>query len=321
MIHPFEAIWRQREIVILDGGLATELEKRGANLNDPLWSAKVLLEQPTLIQEVHEDYLRAGADVITTASYQATLPGLMAKGLSSTESRELLQLSVRLAKAAREKYQGETNHPRPLRIAGSVGCYGAFLHDGSEYRGDYGLTRRQLRDWHRPRVEILVEAGVDVLAFETIPCLAEVEGIIELLEKMPETPAWISMSCKDSRDLWHGERFAHAVALVQSVANVVAVGVNCTAPNWIDGLLQSAGAPGKTPLIVYPNQGEGWNPMEKRWVPPQASCDWPVASRRWFEHGARIVGGCCRTAPNTIRTLAQTFPRKGLPDEIPGTPP
>ena len=310
-VNVFDPFLARRGVAILDGGLATELEQRGADLRDPLWSAKLLLDAPDLIRAVHRDYSQAGADVITTASYQATIPGLQRRGLSITEAGNLLRLSVDLAKQARDEVC-EAGRPRPL-VAASIGCHGAYLHDGAEYRGDYGLTAAQLLDWHRPQVEILADADADLLAFETIPCLLEAESLVRLLEEFPRTRCWISFSCKDDTRLCHGERFEEAVRIVAASANIVAVGVNCTSPRHIDGLLASVAGASTKPLVVYPNLGETWNASQHLWTSRHDACDWGEAARRWHALGARLIGGCCRTTPDTIRRIAEAFPvRNGV---------
>jgi len=288
--------------LLLDGALATELERRGADLRDPLWSAKVLLDNPTLIRDVHLDYFRAGAQVATTASYQASFPGFMARGLSRAEAADLMMLSVRLAQEARDLFIAESSTQSAPLVAASVGCYGAFLADGSEYRGDYGLTKQQLIDWHRPRIETLVEAKPDLLACETIPTLVEAEALVRLLEEFPQVPAWLSFSCKDAAHISHGERFVEAVRLANDAANVVAVGVNCTAPRLVEALLEAASPFAKKTLLAYPNSGETWDATTRTWD-GNATFAWEEAARRWFRAGARWVGGCCRTTPETIRRL------------------
>jgi homocysteine S-methyltransferase len=306
--------------VVLDGALATELERRGADLRDPLWSAKVLLEQPALIRQVHLDYYRAGADVATSASYQATLPGLRQRGLSTAQACEVLRLSVRLACEAREEFRHEVSdnaRPWPL-VAASIGCYGAFLHDGSEYRGDYGLSVRQLMDWHRPRLDVFQDSGADLLACETIPCLAEAEALRRLLEERPGLPAWISFSCRDEGHLCHGELFADAVGTMNASDCIVAVGVNCTAPRFVAGLLRAAARRTEKPLLAYPNSGENWDAARHSWLPATGEPDWGMAARAWHDAGARLIGGCCRTTPATIRQIAAALPspereRRGEP--------
>jgi homocysteine S-methyltransferase len=309
-MSPFTPFLDRHGHVILDGGLATELERRGADLRDPLWSARLLLEKPEMIRQLHLDYFSAGADVATTASYQATLPGLMARGLNREQAIEVLRLSVVLAHQARDQFwQMHDNREGRLRplVAASIGCYGAFLHDGSEYRGDYRLSVQQLMDWHRPRLEILASSGADLLACETVPCLQEAEALTRLLAEFPETPAWLSFSCRDERSLCHGEPLADALRIADASPTVVAAGINCTAPDQIGGLLKSAvGACGK-PLLVYPNSGETWDAARQCWRGAPTDSDWTERVRRWHAAWARIIGGCCRTTPETIRQIAQSL--------------
>ena len=309
-MNPFTPFLEKNNVVILDGALATELERREADLSDPLWSAKLLLENPGLIQQVHLDYFTAGADVATTASYQATIPVLMQRGLNREQAVDVLRLSVRLGQQARDEFwQIEANRPGRLEplIAASIGCYGASLHDGAEYRGDYGLSVQQLVDWHRPRLEILATSGADLLACETVPSLAEGEALVKLLAEFPDVPAWLSFSCKDERDLCHGEPFAEAVQLANDAPNIVAVGVNCTAPRFIDGLLASVAAIARKPLLVYPNSGETWDAHRHCWVGTHAEPDWRECVQRWHRAGARLIGGCCRTTPDTIRQISSAL--------------
>jgi homocysteine S-methyltransferase len=295
--------------VILDGALATELEARGADLRDPLWSARLLLEDPDLIRAVHRDYFEAGADVAITASYQASLPALMRRGLSAGQAEDALRLSVHLAQGARDQFMqtAPSERVRPL-VAGSIGCYGAALHDGSEYRGDYGLSVAELADWHRPRLDILAASGADLLAWETIPCLAEAEALTRLLDESGGIPAWISFSCRDGQRLCHGESLAEAAGLVAGCARVLAVGVNCTAPRYIANLLTSIAGIADKPRVAYPNSGETWDAERQAWRAGADVLDWGEAARSWHEAGARLIGGCCRTTPATIRRLRQVFP-------------
>lgn len=309
MNDPLRPMLERRGVVVLDGGLASELERRGADLNDPLWSARLLLENPDLIRAVHLDYLRAGANVVTTASYQASFAGLARRGLDRSAAAEVFRRSVRLARAACAAYREERpDAPVPL-VAASVGCYGAFLADGSEYRGDYGLTQRQLIDWHRPRLEVLAACGADLLACETLPCLVEGEALARLLEEFPEVPAWLSFSCRDGEHLRHGEKFADAAALAEALPNLVAVGVNCTDPQLVGELLARGAASTRKPLLAYPNGGDGWDPAAKRWVEAATPFDWSAGAREWHAAGARLLGGCCRTTPATIRLLEEAVRR------------
>lgn len=311
VFDPLQPLLTRKPVVILDGALATELEQRGADLKDPLWSAKILLEEPALIRQLHEDYFTAGADVAITASYQATFPGLAARGLDAEQSAALMRLSVQLATHARTDYcthhADDPTAQRPLLVAASVGPYGAYLHDGSEYRGDYGLTVEELMAWHRPRLAVLATSGADLLACETIPSLAEGEALVRLLAEFPDTAAWLSFSCADGEHVCHGERFVDCVAMAAASPQIVAVGVNCTPPRYNESLLQQATTVTQKPLLTYPNSGERWDAANQCWLPGSGVADFAAAAQRWHAAGARLIGGCCRTTPADIAALARLW--------------
>lgn len=291
----------QQGVVILDGGLATELERRGADLKHELWSARMLIENPQLIRDAHRDFLRSGADVVTSASYQASLPGFERAGLRRGEAIEAMRRSVELAVEAREIFLAENamkGRLKPL-VAASVGPYGACLHDGSEYTGDYDLGKQALIDFHRPRMEILSETEADLFAFETIPSLLEAEALLELLEEFDGLGAWLSFSCKDARHVAHGETFADGAALVKGHPQIVAVGVNCTDPVHVPGLLASAHDVA-VPLLAYPNSGEVWDAETQEWSGQGATS---LDARAWVHAGARLIGGCCRVRPEQIAAM------------------
>ena len=300
---PFAQILADQGFVILDGALATELERRGADLRDPLWSAKLLIESPELIQTVHADYLNAGADIISTASYQATLDGFMARGLTYSEAVNLLLLSVKLAVDARDEYWAtaaiQQGRHRPL-VAASIGPYGAYLANGSEYSGSYGLSVEELMDFHRPRVAVLAESDADILAFETIPCLDEARAIIQLLKEFPHCSAWLSFSCCDGYHTCHGESITQCALLAESSDQIVAVGINCTAPRFISSLIREASRRSTKPIVVYPNSGESWDAKACKWVTGSQAESIAASAEEWYGAGARLIGGCCRTTPDDI---------------------
>ncbi len=266
--NPFAPFLAAAGVVILDGALATELERRGADLRDTLWSAKTLLENPTLIQQVHYDYFVAGADVATTASYQATFAGYARRGLDHDAAAAVMLRSVTLACAARDEFWQVDAHRvgrvRPL-VAASIGPYGAFLANGAEYTGEYGLTCAELMAFHRSRLALFATSAADLLACETIPTLIEAEALVRLLPEFPATQVWLSFSCRDGEHIQHGEPFAAAVALAEQCDQVVAVGVNCTAPEYIDALIGAARGRTEMPILVYPNRGESWDTATKTW--------------------------------------------------------
>lgn len=296
---------QQQGLLILDGGLATELERRGADLRHELWSARMLIEDPALIREVHLDFLRAGADIIATASYQASTAGFESAGLDTQTSERAMLSSVDLACQAREAFLSEPparDRLQPL-IAASIGPYGACLADGSEYRGDYSLDKVALMDFHRPRMALLAETQADLFAFETIPSLLEAEALMSLLDEFEGREAWLSFSCKDERHVSHGEPFAECVVLAEDHPQIVAVGVNCTNPAFIPELLRSATS-SRLPLVAYPNSGEDWDAARYRWAGKGTE---KLDAAAWVQAGARLVGGCCRVGPEQISAMRQTL--------------
>jgi homocysteine S-methyltransferase len=273
-----------RRVVVLDGGLATELERRGHDLSSALWSARLLRDDPGAIVEAHRAFVEAGAEVITSGSYQASFDAL------GDEAETLLRRSVTLARES-----------APTWVAASVGPYGAVLADGSEYRGDYGRSAAELRVWHRRRLGVLADAGADVLAVETIPCLVEVEALCAELDLLG-VPAWLSVSCSGTSTR-AGEPAAEAFAMARDCAAVIALGVNCTAPADVAGLVRIAADVGAKPVVAYPNSGEDWDAAARRWLGTSRFAAADVAE--WVDAGARLIGGCCRVRPEDIAHLAE----------------
>ena len=300
---------------VLDGGLATELEALGADLSDELWSARLLRDDPEVIGRVHRAYFEAGADCAITASYQATIPGFVAQGMSEFEAIRLIWLSVNLAVQARDGFwaeqgirqaQSSSSRERPL-VAASVGPYGAFLADGSEYRGDYDLDEDGLVDWHRRRWHILARTQADLLACETIPSFAEARAQMRLLQETPERMAWFSFSCKDGKHISDGTPLAECAAYLDQFEQVAAIGINCTPPRFLPDLIPAAFAVTRKPIIVYPNSGETYDVARKDWHGESVPAEFGTMSREWRKLGAAGVGGCCRTRPAHIQQIRDRF--------------
>lgn len=278
--------------IVLDGGLATLLETHGHDLSSELWSARLLSEDPDAIERAHREYFAAGAQVAISASYQASFEGLGSLGFDRRQAADLMTLSVMLARRARDDTRPDG------WVAASVGPYGAVLADGSEYRGDYGLTVAELRAWHRPRLHVLLEAGADVLAIETIPSLAEAQAVLAELAGTGH-PAWLSLTCANGRTR-AGEPVAEVFALAAELPEIIAVGVNCTGPGDVAELVAEAAA--FRPAVAYPNSGQGWDAINRCWTGPTAF-DLAMV-RSWVDAGARLVGGCCRIGPAEIAAIA-----------------
>jgi S-methylmethionine-dependent homocysteine/selenocysteine methylase len=278
--------------LLLDGGLATELEAAGHDLSDELWSARLLADAPDAIITAHRAFLDAGADVITTASYQATVPGLARRG---HDGAALLRRSVELAREAIRRYGGD----RPRYVAASVGPYGAALTDGSEYRGDYGLSQAELVRFHQDRMRILADAGPDVLACETIPDQREAEALLAAMDGVG-VPAWLSYTVAGGLTR-AGQPLPEAFALAGSGPAVLAVGVNCASPADATVAVPLAAAHSGKPVVVYPNSGESWDANARRWT-GSGQTD-ALDGGRWIADGARLIGGCCRVRPYHLARL------------------
>lgn len=272
---------------LLDGGFSSALEELGNELTTSLWTGELLKSHPDQVRAAHQLFVDAGAQVLITSSYQITYPGCITHGWTKEDVDAAIIASTALA-----RFPG-------VKVAASVGPYGAYLADGSEYRGNYGLSKDELKDFHRDRLRALIATRPDLLAVETIPELTEAQAIIELIDELdPVMPFWVSFSCKSENELSSGEMFADAVALVNSANSAVAVGVNCTKPSFIEPLLKSAKS--VIPYVVYPNSGREWDPINKEWLGPVKTSFERSDIQAWISLGATFIGGCCGVSPKDI---------------------
>ena len=292
-------------IRVLDGGIATELERRGFDLSGPLWSAHVLDSAPEAIVAVHLDYLRAGADCIATASYQVSAHGYRELGRDPADADRALRLSLDLARQASAQYAAENS--RPVWIAASLGPWGAALHNGAEYHGRYAIGASELTEFHAERLAVLAAAGAASIAFETIPSLDEAQAILSALAGFPLLTAWVSFTCRDAAHVAHGEPLRVCAELLAGSPQIAAVGINCTAPALIAKLVAEAqsGAGGRKAVIVYPNSGEIWDATTRSWRGLADAESFGTLARGWFAAGVQAVGGCCRTTPVHVAEVAR----------------
>jgi homocysteine S-methyltransferase len=304
----------RQPVLVLDGALATELERRGADLRDPLWSAKCLIERPDLIRDVHRDYFAAGADVATTATYQATFEAFAARGIAHPAAAQLMRDAVALAVRARDEFWSARDigagRLRPL-VAASVGPYGAMLADGSEYRGCYAIDDAELARFHGPRLDVLATAGADLIACETLPCLREALVLARLLEAHPRMAAWVSFSGRGGGRNCEGEDIGACAAALDRFPQICAIGVNCTPPQHVAELVRRMRDATAKPLLAYPNSGEIYDATRKEWLGSPEDRGFAELSRSWHAAGARIIGGCCRTAPDDIRAIRALYAADG----------
>lgn len=284
---------------LIDGGLSTELERLGAVFDGPLWTAHALLQEPALIVEAHRNFVDAGARVIITSSYQISRSGFLAAALDESAADQALRSSVF---AAREAVAGSG-----AKVAASIGPYGATLHDGSEYRGNYGVSEEALFNFHRQRIEILQEAGPDILLAETIPDLTEVKALARALADCM-LPVWFSFTVKDAEHLWSGDKISDAIEVINEIPNLQVVGFNCIRPDLVVDVVTLAQSLSTAAIAVYPNHGGGWNAKLGQWDSPQAhnlASFWPT----WSSLGLTFVGGCCGVDALEIRELGQLLPK------------
>ena len=299
----FSQLISKQKLTVVDGAMATQLEARGCNINDELWSAKMLAERPELIEAVHYDYFEAGADIGISASYQATVPGFMKKGFSREESERLIKSSMELLIKARERYQKKHPERDCLVAAAAIGPYGAYLADGSEYRGDYKVAPDVVEAFHRERMALLLEAGAEIFACETLPCLWEAEIILKIANEM-KMPSWFSFSCRDYKHISDGTPIADCAARLDKEEYVKAIGINCTYPEYLSELIQNIRAVSTKPVIVYPNRGEEYDPVNKVWLGTKNGKSFGCWAEKWYEDGASVIGGCCRTTPEDIKEVS-----------------
>ena len=303
VLTPAIAASRLRDVHVLDGGIASELEYRGARIDGPLWSAHVLEDAPEKIVDVHRAYIGAGAQCIETAGYQVSRVGYTEIGLPPERADTALLLSVWLAREAANDFPD-----RRVMIAASLGPYGAALHNGAEYHGNYDCTHAELMQFHRERIDVLAAAhngdAPDLLAFETLPSFDEAQAIGEALADWPNAAAWFSFTCRDASHVAHGELLRDCAKTVAAFPQTIAIGVNCTLPAYIPALIRELRDASDVPVIVYPNSGEGWDATRRSWTGTGDPAGFGAMAREWFLAGAHMIGGCCRTRPEHIRLVA-----------------
>jgi homocysteine S-methyltransferase len=294
---------------VLDGGMATELERTGFDLDGPLWSAHVLESSPEAIADVHRAYLEAGADCLLTASYQVSAEGFRQIGCDPQDAVKAADSALRASVAIAEKVRSEyhSTSPRRIWIAASLGPYGAMLHNGAEYHGNYECSYEELVGFHGRRIAVLAKTNADFLAFESIPSLEEARAILTALRPYPDVPAYLSFTCKDETHVSHGETLQECAELLDQQPQIIGIGINCTRPELIAGLIRELSQVTRKPVIVYPNSGEQWDAVHRCWQGDGEIKEFGELARRWRSAGAQWIGGCCRTGPEHVRMVADVW--------------
>lgn len=305
---PLAKLLAEKERLVIDGSMGTALEQLGCSLNDRLWTARVMAEKPELVKQVHLQYMRAGANLHITNSYQASVRGLTENGFSAEEAERVIRSSVRVCREARGEWWNEVRDQEdrvwPL-VCGGVGPYGAYLADGSEYTGNYkDVSEKELRLFHEDRMRFLAEEGADLLLIETQPSLREVLVEAEIAEALGKE-FWISFSCRDGRHINEGTPISECMrSLNDRFPHLRMVGVNCTMPVFIESLIREIRANTDLPVAVYPNSGETYDPVTKTWHGGDGSFSFEQYAFRYYQAGARAVGGCCTTTADHISQVA-----------------
>lgn len=282
----------KNRLTVLDGGLATSLEALGHDLSGTLWSARLLKDEPAALANVNKSHAHAGADIISTASYQVSRQGFIAAGFSAADADAAITQSVRITREVATQVTASTG--RQIWVAGSLGPYGAVLADGSEYRGDYTIAEDELKNFHRERLQVMTKAVPDFLAFETVPSVMELRVINELLtDEFTDIPAWVSCSAPDGKHISDGTNAAEALREL-TAESIVAIGFNCVKPEYVESLLECIqDVRPELARVVYSNAGRTWDARNRCWLDEGADLVATATLERWYEAGARIVGGCC----------------------------
>ncbi len=305
--NPIASRLERNETLLLDGGLATELERAGRRLDSALWSARCLIDAPDELRAIHESFYLAGADVLLTATYQAAPRSLRRAGVAEDDLAGFYEHAVQLARVP------ALPDREPPLVAASAGPYGAALGDGSEYRGDYSASPAELIEFHGERLALLAGTSAALVAFETIPSASEVRAILQALRSHPRTPAWLSFSCRDTGHLADGTPIEEVAAPAQAHPQIVALGVNCLPPENAGALLKRIGSTGSKPLLAYPNSGETFDPGTRRWMGSGSPEAFAQHLGPWLDAGCRLAGGCCRTGPEHLAALRQALELRAKP--------
>lgn len=310
-MNKLEQILEKQDVFIIDGALGTRLQEKGFNVNDSMWSAKFLDENPNAIKDVHKEYLEAGADCIITSSYQASIEGFVKKGFSEKKAQELIELSINLAKDSIkefwEKLENKKKREKPL-VAASIGPYGAYLANGAEYTGIYGIENEELKNFHKRRVELIAKMTPDIFAVETIPSFHEAKILCEILKEYKNIPSWISFSAKNGTHINGGESIKECAKYLQTQEHITAIGINCTAPEFITSLIEEIKSVCDKPIVIYPNGGSKYNPVTKKWENSKTDeKEFAKMAKLWKNKGAKLIGGCCQTGPKEIKELRKTL--------------
>lgn len=292
--------------IVLDGAMSDELEKQGVKTNNKLWTAIALVDQLSKVYHAHEDYFNAGAELVITDTYQANVQAFEEAGYSKKDAEKFVKDAVKIAKKTRDDFEKKTG--KHNYVAGTIGSYGAYLANGNEYRGDYELSENEYLDFHLPRLNLVLEEEPDLLALETQPKLDEPVAVLKWLKGHdPQMLVYVSFTLKDTKHISDGTTIAEAVTKINKYDQVFAIGINCVSPSLVQDALIELGRYTEKPLVVYPNLGASYDPKIKQWRKFNQKFDFNVLTKKWYEIGARLIGGCCTTGPREIKQIRKVI--------------
>jgi len=303
----FDELREQKPILIIDGAMGTQLEARGHDVNDDLWSAKILAEDPAAIEQIHYDYFKAGADIGMSCSYQATIPGFMSAGYSQEEAEDLIRLSMKLLIDARERWWNDegkdSGRPYPL-VCGDIGPYGAYITGGEEYIGSYHQSEEEYREFHLPRIKLLMEAGAEFFVCETIPKLEEAVALGKMLDEL-EQDYWLTFTFKDGQHISEGKTIPEVVEAVGDFKHLKGIGANCIPPAIATEIVETFKRLTHIPVVIYPNTGEVYDGHKRIWLGDKDPRPFGARAVDWKKAGATVIGGCCRTSEKDIIAICE----------------
>lgn len=342
-----DVLQNSKKVILIDGGLGTELEQRKVNINSLLWSSVALVEAADDVTKLHYDYYHSGANVGITCSYQCSEDSLKASDkekYSSKESRlQVYKESVEVCKRAKIMRMADAKAIELLvspEIAGSIGPFGSFLNDGSEFTGGYERSEDEYQAFHEEKLDFFMNGTeeVDYLQLETMPNFEEIKALLMLIKRKnserketqgkSEKRFILSLSIRNEEQLADGTplkavvKYLHDVGYLSKdpkTTPLMAVGANCLklkySVKFVENLtnymneLQIYGFP----ISIYPNSGEIYDGIKKNWIFDQSNekyyttnvngekvCDWKILLDAWIASGAKIIGGCCRVGVRDI---------------------
>ena len=285
-----------KKIKLLDGSMSFPMEQLGYNLKNKLWTGKALINNPDLIKDIHKGYIDAGADFISTSTYQISFDRLKNMGYQSEEIKKIFQKSVDIVKDAIE----ESKLKKEIKIVGSFGPYASYDPEASEYIGEYDSTDIEIKKFHLNNIRIIEETDLDIILYETIPCLREIKILSEALSHSTKE-IWISITCNEEMEFRDGSSFKDACEIISKIEKITTMGINCFSPLLVKKAIDLLKKYSNKKILIYPNSGEIYNPKERFWTGNNEFNNSMI--KNWLSLYPDIIGGCCRIGYDDIKKM------------------